>query len=606
MTIGMAGIFSFVTDEDKLFSYQSPYLKIRLRRDRPEFTFFSTDSLGDKGFSNNLLLLSEQPSGQQYESRMTSKSIAYFPLAGKDNTPKWECKADHKTLTIRTRWEKDEDASPFAVAFSQRANHCTVLGEMISERQMKFPCVLHFPGMGTFRLYCSIPGTTLYYDAKLTDKPYVKIALPSADLNHRDITYKFESVAIFPKIGNGLERDHRYDGYKKNFINIFQFSPGFKVLANNSTSDACAFTLFLYAEMARASPMLVEGLTAMDLIRNTLDEYLNGFLGYGMVGKPNWTSKYDSTDSYPSLIISACYYMLDTKDKGWARKNYYAVRNWAERMIGMDTNGDGIIEYGYSGNSGSWANIGTRGSAEFRRPANWMDCIGFGHDDAYSNALAYRSCLLLAKVAEILDKQSDRDYFEAFAKKLKSNYFTRFFNPGTGVLGGWRSSDGQLHDYYFLFVNGIAISYDLIEVEKAQEIMKVLLDKMKEVGYTDFRLGLPGNLIPIPNEDYVDNDPRVGFGKFQVYENGGATGCFAYYTIHALYKLNMVKEADEIFMAMLESYKEGGFRGHCPGGTMSKDWKDWKGGCWGYEGFLVDNYLPLLAMEDYTAASRNS
>ena len=49
-----------------------------------------------------------------------------------------------------------------------------------------------------------------------------------------------------------------------------------------------------------------------------------------------------------------------------------------------------------------------------------------------------------------------------------------FYNPETGVLAGWKSADGQLHDYYFTFVNGIAISYDLIEQQQAHAIMDAI------------------------------------------------------------------------------------------------------------------------------------
>lgn len=449
-----------------------------------------------------------------------------------------------------------------------------------------------FSGFRDLPVYCSNPNVTLYYDAELTDKPYIKIGLPAADTKYRDITYTFESVTIFPEIEK-VKDDPRFDGFKRNFINIFQLSPRFKTLANNSTSDACAFTLFLYAEMAKSTPPLVEGLTAMDLIRDTLDQYLNGMLGYGMVGKPNWQSKYDSSDSFPSLIMSACYYILDTKDMEWGINNYSGIQKWATKMITTDTNNDGIFEYGYSGNSGSWDN------QNFKRPANWWDTIGFGHDDAYSNALAYRACRLLAKVAGALGKPDDSHYYGSFAEKLKKNYFPRFYNPETGVLGGWRSEDGELHDYYFTFVNSMAICYGLVEDSKAKNIMQSLLKKMKEVGYNDFRLGLPGNLIPIADKDYAHHDPRWGYQKFQVYENGGATGCYVYYTILALYKLDMQKEAEEILMPMLESYKKGAFQGSCADSNMTKDWKTWEDECWGYEGFLVDNYLALLAVLDY-------
>ena len=99
--------------------------------------------------------------------------------------------------------------------------------------------------------------------------------------------------------------------------------------------------------------------------------------------------------------------------------------------------------------------------------------------------------------------------------------------------GGWRSADGQLHDYYFLFVNGIAIHYGLVPKPQANAIMDKLLAKMKEVGYDKFNMGLPGNLITVALKDYVHRTPdgRYGGGVlpdnsdgFQNYENGGATG----------------------------------------------------------------------------------
>jgi len=588
---GIPGQFSFLMNDDKDFSYESLYLKLQLLRDKPQFSFFSTDSLGGKQFSVNPLLKNLEYSEEQYESKVTSKSIAYFLKTKRKHNPAWECKMRDKSFTIQTRWNSELKVSPFEIIFSQRINHCTVLGNLCGDKQIDFPCVLHLPGMGTFRIYCNDPKITLFYDAELTEKPYIKIALASADSNHQNITYTFESVTIFPDIDK-VKDNTTFNGFKKNYINIFQLSPRFKTLANNSTSDACAFTLFLYAEMARKTPPLAEGLSAMDLIRNTLDQYLNGMLGYGMAGKINWQSVYNSSDSFPSLIMAACYYIIDTKDLEWANKNYLGIKDWATKMIATDTNNDGIIEYGYSGNSNSWIK-------DFKRPANWWDTIGFGHDDAYSNALAYRACTLLSKVAAILNNSGDSHYYDAFAKKLKSNYFSRFFNPDTGVLGGWRSADGELHDYYFTFVNGIAICYGLIEDNNAKSIMQRLLEKMKEVGYTNFKLGLPGNLIPVADKDYADKNPRWGYQNFQAYENGGASGCYVYYTINALYKLKMRKEANEIFLAMMESYNEGGFEGYCSNNNMTKDWKDWKGECWGYEGFLVDNYLAMLAISGY-------
>ena len=61
-----------------------------------------------------------------------------------------------------------------------------------------------------------------------------------------------------------------------------------------------------------------------------------------------------SADTYPSLLISAWDYFDGSHDKVWLAKNYAGIRQWAEKMLATDRNGNGLIEYVESGNSGSW------------------------------------------------------------------------------------------------------------------------------------------------------------------------------------------------------------------------------------------------------------
>jgi hypothetical protein len=264
-------------------------------------------------------------------------------------------------------------------------------------------------------------------------------------------------------------------------------------------------------------------------------------------------------------------------------------------MIGFDRDGDGLMEYVIDGNSRPGP------SRSGVRPANWWDTVGFGHQDAYSNALAYRAFNNMAELARMAGHPGDARTYSRRARKLKSVYYKTFYNPATGVLAGWKSADGKLHDYYFLFVNAVAVTYGLVDREQGSRIWDRLLVKMKEVGYNRFDLGLPGNLIPIRREDYVHLDKRWGgpdqedgSDGFQIYENGGATACYAYFTIHALQQLGRNKEADAILYPMLKAFEEGAFQGRGPNG-MTYDWKDWKGVPHGYEGLLVDGYLALLA-----------
>lgn len=607
----------FNYDGNNSLSYESRFIKFQVAADKPLLTYISADSLGRSQFNVNPLLEIRKESNIHYNSKVNGNKVTYRKYADENSLNEWQVEGRNKEIIFKTWWKENENSEPFNIVFNQNLNHCTVLGTMPEKKQVHFPCVLHFPGMGTFRVYCSDKYVNLFYDACRNlensispdpkgeyDTKYVKIALPAADKQHPEITYTFELVAIFPDL-DILKNDSRFDGFKKNFINIFQLNPRIRSLANNSSSDACTFTVYLYAEMARKTPELVKGLTAMDLVRNTLDRYMEGMKGYGQVGYSEsygWTSRFNSSDSLPSLIISACYYILHTKDYKWADRNYSLIKGWADEMISTDKNNDGIIEYGYSGNADSWY---VKEENKFNRPANWWDTIGFGHNDAYSNALAYKACILLSETAEYLNISVDSRYFASFADKLKSTYYNMFFNPSTGILAGWKSEDGKLHDYYFTFVNSIAICYGLIDNDKAISIMNSLLKKMKEVGYTDFKLGLPGNLIPVRREDYTVNEHRWGYGEkedgsdgFQIYENGGATGCYAYFTIHALFKLGMHKEAEEILFPMLDSYAQGKFEGQCKDSEMTKDWKTWNWECCGYEGFLVDNYQTFLAVLD--------
>lgn len=267
-------------------------------------------------------------------------------------------------------------------------------------------------------------------------------------------------------------------------------------------------------------------------------------------------------------------------------------------MLATDSNGNGLIKYCLSGNSGFWP-------ARFKyRPSNWWDCIGFGHEDAHANALAYRALRNMAQIASHCGKNEDGVRYTAAADKLKGAYFETFYNPATGVLAGWRSADGQLHDYYFTFVNGIAIHYGLIPKDKANAIMDEMLAKMKAVGFTRFDLGLPGNLITILRKDFAEaeGNPRLGSGTkedcsdgFQIYENGGATACFAYFTIAALYDLGRQSEADAILFPMINGIDKGEFEGFGANG-MSNDWRTWDGTPRGAEGYLYDGYYVMLAV----------
>ncbi len=422
------------------------------------------------------------------------------------------------------------------------------------------------------------------------------LTFPAATKALQRMIYALEVTAIHPQLP-GIESDTRFDPFKRNWLNVLQLNPETRMLSNNTASTSCAFCYYEYADIAALSPPLAEGLTALDVVRQTLDAILAGALAYGMSAPGIFPGS--SSDTPPSMLIAAANCVRAGKSDAWLRENYASIKGWADTMIATDKDGNGLFKYVVSGNSGIWPDGFPR-----VRPSNWWDTIGFGYEDAYGNALAYRALQNMAMMAERAGKPDDAAYYAAAADKLRGVYYKTFFDPETGVLGGWRSADGQLHDYYFLWVNGIAIHYGLVPKPEANTIMDKLMAKMKAVGYDKFNMGLPGNLITVPLKDYVHKVPDAHTGGgvlpdnsdgFQNYENGGATGCFVFFTLAALYDLGRKAEADKILFAMLGEYDKGGFEGRGKNGK-SNDWRRWDGTPMGYEGFLVDNYYALLAV----------
>jgi len=576
-------------------TFASKFYRVELSADQPTFVSFSVDSLGHGKLEANVMLPPAAAFLKYHVSRQVN-DIEYRRNPS-DAKPAWSFAFTEDAIIIRATAPADNIAEPVVLTFDPTSTHSTLLGLVTDEGNIRLPALLHFPAHGTFRITGTTRDPVLAYDASRDHGDnFVRVTFPPTTWTwFREIEYRLEVVALYPN-ADGIESDPRYDGYRRDFLSIFQLNPRRRALANNSASDATPITLFEYSMVAERMPPLASGLTAFDLLRQTLERYIGGMTGYGMIGymlPPR--VHYDFLDVYPPLVMASADYVRATGDTDWNLRNYSTLRYWADKILQFDRDGDGLMEYALSGNSGSWP-------VELSvRPSNWWDTIGFGHKDAYANALAFPALEGAAELAKAAGRSDDAEKYRLQASKLKAQYYETFFNPATGVLAGWRSADGKLHDYCFLFINGMAVVYGLVSEAQGRAIWDKLVAKMREVGYTRFDLGLPGNLIPIRREDYVDLNPRYGgptkddgSDGFQVFENGGSSACYAYYTIEALRRVGLTREADTILSAVLESFARGGFQGRGPNGE-TYDWTDWKGNPNGYEGLLVDNYLTLLA-----------
>ncbi|MGC3957793.1 MAG: hypothetical protein QM813_07545 [Verrucomicrobiota bacterium] len=587
----------------------SACLEFSLATNTPAFAGLRVDSLGQGKFGPNAVVVRKHGPELWRLEQVGRTRWMYFAATNVMVGALWTIDFTDDRLTLRSRFVKESPSAPFELLIDQKLNHATLLGyQSPSEPAIKLPAVLHLPDQGS--LWITGNGLPLRFESRRRQREvpanFVRVSFPAATEAQPVVEYTLTVAAIHPAL-SGLAENPRYDGFRRNFLNIFQWHPRLRTLANNSSSDVCGFVLYQYTEMAVRTPELAPGLTALDLVRLSVDRVLDGGLTYGQVGykataeypeAAAWQGPYESLDHAPSILWAAARYALVMKDDAWAKQRYPQLLALTERMLSRDRNGNGLIEYEASGNSGSWP-----GKSQMR-PANWWDTIGFGHEDAYANAIAYRALRMMAELATSLRQKADAQRFNAAADKLKASYVKELFNSKSGLIAGWKSADGQLHDYDFTFPSGMAVSLGLVEGQAARKMMETLWARFKEKGYTRFDLGLPGNLTPVRKADYIDHEPRFGGGtredgsdNFQIYINGGATACHAYWTIKAFYQVGMVTEAREIFYPLLASYAAGNFQGRDEDGG-SRDWKNWRGEGKGYEGFLVDGYLGLLAAED--------
>lgn len=592
LAVGMA------TGDDSALHFASDSMELQLSATAPEFLSLSVDGLGKSRRGANSI--GARPGDGGYKASTSNSGgvqrVEYrINLAGPDSPPMWVIELAASRMVLRSEWSAECQPAAMVFRFDLNQVHSTVLGLFSRSNLLAAPALLHFPGQGSIRLTSSAPdmGLTYVSDRRAST---ASLSLPGADFDHQSVVYTLDVVAIHPALA-GIEGDARFDAFRRNWLDALQLNPSLQALANNTASDSCAFCYYEFSDIAALTPPLVDGLTALDVVRQTLDRMLAGGFAYGLPTVPDHPAA--SSDTYPSMVIAAANCVREGRSDAWLATNYGGIRGWVESMLATDTNGDGLIKYCVSGNSNIW----TDGFPKIR-PANWWDTIGFGHEDAYSNALAYRALDDAAMMANKLGNTVDGERYRAAAAKIRAVFYKRFYDPETGVLGGWRSADGQLHDYYFLWVNGIAIHYGLVEKPQANAIMDKLLAKMREVGYDKFNMGLPGNLITVTLKDYVHKTPdgHIGGGirpdnadGFQNYENGGATGSFAFFTLAALYDLGRKDEADKILFPMLGEYARCGFEGRDAKGR-SNDWRRWDGTAMGYEGYLVDNYYALLAV----------
>ena len=222
----------------------------------------------------------------------------------------------------------------------------------------------------------------------------------------------------------------------------------------------CQFCLHYYADHAYYTPPLFDDFTAFDLVRSSVDRYLDGLKGI---------YDYKLQDVAPSTVIAAWDYAVGKPDPAWLKRRIGDIEKYAEVDDRHGSRWRWLMRVG----NGCYA----QGDDQLVGRIDW------NWKDAYSSALAWRAFRCMADMEHRVGDETKANRYRQRADKIKAVYYRTFYNPQTGVLAGWRLKDGKFGDCYFLWANGIAISYGLVDKPQANAILDRLQAKIKEVGF---------------------------------------------------------------------------------------------------------------------------
>jgi hypothetical protein len=355
------------------------------------------------------------------------------------------------------------------------------------------------------------------------------------------------------------------------------FRPEFGGFSNNAISTHChvnQHTAFDYAAFTAQPPV---GPDPLGLVKFSVGRALLDAGGYGY-----HRSLY--LDSDPILLSGAGRIVQRADDGAWLEQVAPGIRAAARRILGtFDAAAGMVVCRSLSGNSGS-----------FRWSSNAMDVIGFGHIDAYVNAWSYRGLKNAAALCARLGDEGLAGRCAATAAALAANYARQLLNPDTGWVSGWRSRDGRLHDYGFLWINGAACAFGVLDDATCRQALASLEARRAEVFPESGYQGLPLNLLPIAPDDHML--PRIGYQTRPTYENytdGALSPVFANYYLRALSRCGLAAAARALCDSLERGFASGLFHG--PYGT-GKEFMTWTGADSGYEGTFGPNSAPLYAI----------
>jgi hypothetical protein len=374
-------------------------------------------------------------------------------------------------------------------------------------------------------------------------------------------------------------------GIKQNWTSAFSaFRPEYGGFSNNAISVNCHVNQGVTSDMIVFTKRPKIGPDPMRLARFTLERAILDGGGYGY-------HRELYLDSDPIVLSGIGRLHQLAPDRQWLERIRNGVVETSLRILSTIGKEGLAICRTLSGNSRS-----------FRWSSNAMDIVGYGHMDAYVNAWTYRGLKNAVALLAAIGEAELGNRCRKAAERLRIAYPKYLVNPRTGWVVGWRSRDGRLHDYAFLWVNGPAIAFGLLSPAAARKALAGLERLREKHGPPGAYCGLPASLLPIhPDDHMLPKYAPPTMPTFETYTDGSLMACGMGYYLRALSIHGLRKRARVLAETLDRGFAGGAFCG--PYGS-GREFHTWDGLDSGYEGTFGPSFAVLYAIAVETGALR--
>jgi hypothetical protein len=579
-----SGVYPVLRDQNAEYLAQGPRFTAH-NGDRP-VGFLAFDYEGTTTVSGNVV---------RYE--------VHVPAADQLYSYEFTIESDRIDLRVRRRSGRDRRAwtsSAWHVATDNRVTPSTVIGRLLERGETGLiagDASWHFPRHGTMVISSDSDDVLVRSDSvraldtntlelKLGEQPtaFGDYLLPAGDFE-ATVTMRVATPALAALSAEAPDAVRRM--VDRHALTALPFRSDTATYSNNGASMHCTTTLNDISAIARVLDQLPGGIEPMELVGISLRRWLDGAPSYGSGSTSHGAHRLE--DEYVQMaantLTALARYLDWSGDEGWFTRHEERILAEVDAMLARDVDADGLVE----------SSIRRGNSNEHQWSSAWADVISFGWKDAWANAALFETWTELAPVLERFGHPERAELVRAARAQLQSSYPSTFVNPQTGLVAGWRSKDGALHDYGFSLVNGAACASELLDLDTARGVMTRLLEHWRAAWVVDWRNGIPLSLWRIPESDIGGVIFGLPIGSYQ---QGGSSHHSARVIVDALNRVGLNAEADALLEALATTIADDSSFGGLGSGI---DWRMWDGTPSGYEGQLAEGFSVMTnAVQRYS------